>query len=87
MASNEGNRTGNRVCKHLRSKEMFYQSETGARAAGPTGSAGAWTRCAGEDDDLASGLFWCMHSQTCLGPDGGAAGDEECLPGRLCYEV
>ncbi len=69
MASNEDNRTGNRVCKHLRSKEMFYESETI------------------EDEDRASGLFWCMHSQTCLGPDGGAAGDEECLPGRLCYEV
>ncbi len=78
MASNEDNRTGNRVCKHLRSKEMFYESETGGAGL---------TRCAGEDEDLASGLFWCMHSQTCLGPDGGAAGDEECFPGRLCYEV
>ncbi len=80
MAIEEHNRTGNCVCKHLRSKEMFYQSETAARAAGSTG-------CAGEDDDLSSGLFWCMHSQNCLGPDGRTAGDEECLPGRSCYEV
>ena len=69
MAIDEHDRTGNCVCKHLRSKEMFYQSETA------------------EDQDFASGLFWCTHSQNCLGPDGRAAGDEECLPGRSCYEV
>ncbi len=33
-----------------------------------------------------SGIFWCMHTQNCLGPDGQAAGPELCDPARACYE-
>ncbi|MBI4481374.1 MAG: hypothetical protein HY652_00650 [Acidobacteria bacterium] len=31
-------------------------------------------------------LFWCMHTQTCLGPDGQVAEPEQCKPGRGCYD-
>jgi hypothetical protein len=30
--------------------------------------------------------FWCQHTFKCLGPDGQAVGEEECAPGRVCYE-
>jgi len=30
--------------------------------------------------------FWCQHTFKCLGPDGQAVGEEECAPGRACYE-
>ncbi len=32
------------------------------------------------------GLFWCLHTQTCLGPDGGLAEPGNCSsPDRACY--
>jgi hypothetical protein len=30
--------------------------------------------------------FWCQHTFKCLGPDGQPVGEEECAPGRACYE-
>ncbi len=33
-----------------------------------------------------SGIFWCSHTQNCLGPDGQVAEPESCKPGRSCYE-
>ncbi len=33
-----------------------------------------------------SGIFWCIHTQNCLGPDGQVAEPESCKPGRACYE-
>jgi len=33
-----------------------------------------------------SGLCWCVHTQNCLGPDGQVANEENCQPGRACYE-
>ena len=33
-----------------------------------------------------SGMFWCIHTQNCLGPDGRVASLEECKPGRGCFE-
>ncbi len=33
-----------------------------------------------------SGLYWCSHTQTCLGPDGQLADDRNCKPGRACYD-
>ncbi|MHB8734925.1 MAG: hypothetical protein ACYC6M_06440 [Terriglobales bacterium] len=33
-----------------------------------------------------SGIFWCVYTQNCLGPDGAAAGHEECRATRSCYE-
>jgi len=42
-----------------------------------------------QDPNLASGdrLFWCHTTQTCLGPDGKLADDEECNPARACYRA
>ena len=42
-----------------------------------------------QDPSLASGdrLFWCHSTQTCLGPDGKVADDEECNPSRPCYRA
>jgi hypothetical protein len=32
------------------------------------------------------GLFWCLDTQTCLGPDGKLAEPGNCSsPGRACY--
>ncbi|MBI2820721.1 MAG: hypothetical protein HYX74_00720 [Acidobacteria bacterium] len=32
------------------------------------------------------GLFWCLHTQTCIGPDGELAEPGACSsPGRGCY--
>ena len=33
-----------------------------------------------------SGIFWCIHTQNCLGPDGKVADQESCQPGRSCFE-
>jgi hypothetical protein len=33
-----------------------------------------------------SGICWCVHTQNCLGPDGRVASEENCQPGRACYE-
>jgi hypothetical protein len=32
-------------------------------------------------------LFWCLHTQNCLGPDGKVADDYECNETRGCYEA
>ena len=33
-----------------------------------------------------SGYFWCLHTQTCLGPDGKIVEPAECdSPGRSCH--
>lgn len=34
-----------------------------------------------------SGLFWCMHSQNCLGPDGQVVTPTTCKVGRECFEA
>ncbi len=34
-----------------------------------------------------SGIFWCSHTQNCLGPDGQVADPEACKPGRGCFET
>lgn len=33
-----------------------------------------------------SGIYWCNHTQNCLGPDGATASVESCKPGRACFE-
>lgn len=33
-----------------------------------------------------SGIYWCIHTQNCLGPDGQAAQPSACQPGRGCYK-
>ena len=35
---------------------------------------------------MGSGIFWCVHTQNCLGPDGQVAEPGNCKPGRSCYE-
>ncbi len=37
--------------------------------------------------DSGSGLYWCAHTQNCMGPDGKAVYWTECKPGRTCYEL
>ena len=69
MSQENPNLLGHRPCKHLRSKEMFYDAGGDAHI-----------------DDGTSGIFWCMHSQNCLGPDGLPASDEDCDRNRACFE-
>jgi hypothetical protein len=33
-----------------------------------------------------SGIFWCIHTHNCLGPDGQVAEPGSCKPGRGCYQ-
>lgn len=34
-----------------------------------------------------SGYYWCLHTQTCLGPDGQMAEPGQCnVPGRSCHK-
>jgi hypothetical protein len=35
---------------------------------------------------MSSGIFWCIHTHNCLGPDGRTAEPDECKPGRSCYD-
>jgi hypothetical protein len=35
---------------------------------------------------MGSGIFWCVYTQNCLGPDGSVAEPEQCTPGRGCFE-
>ncbi|MGA3258725.1 MAG: hypothetical protein ABSE35_07580 [Bryobacteraceae bacterium] len=57
-------------CEKLRWKGMFVQ----AVWEDPTVQ---------HSDDRA---FWCQHTFKCLGPDGQAVGEEECVAGRGCFE-
>jgi hypothetical protein len=38
-----------------------------------------------EDDQYASGLFWCTKTHENFGPDGESAGKNECCSSRSCY--
>lgn len=35
----------------------------------------------------AEGPFWCVHTQSLIGPDGQIADAESCRPGRGCCET
>lgn len=61
------------LCSSLRWKGLFY----------PGGEAL-------KDPDVQpsnSGYFWCLHTQLCLGPDGGLAEPGECdKAARACHK-
>ncbi len=38
------------------------------------------------EERAGSGIFWCTHTQNCLGPDGKPASRDACGPTRQCYE-
>ncbi len=38
-------------------------------------------------DAGAEGPFWCLHTQSLLGPDGKIVELESCRPGRSCCET
>jgi len=60
------------ICNCLRSKQMFYEGDIL------------------EEDPLhphPHGPFWCVITQSLIGPDGGLAGDKTCKPGRSCCET
>jgi hypothetical protein len=66
--STEPLRLKTQTCKHLRSKEMFYDNGIPLEERG------------------SSGIFWCMRTHHCMGPDGTAVDREDCVPGRSCYQ-
>jgi hypothetical protein len=33
-----------------------------------------------------SGLYWCAHTQTVIGPDGQVAEPDNCVAGRSCHQ-
>ena len=34
-----------------------------------------------------SGHFWCVHTQTVIGPDGKIVSDSDCHSDRMCFEA
>jgi len=66
---------GGEVCQCLRSKELFYQ---------PAPSA---VEGAGTEASEAHGPFWCVRTQSLVGPDGQLVDTESCRPGRSCCET
>jgi hypothetical protein len=38
-----------------------------------------------EDDEFASGVYWCGKTQEGFGPDGQPASKSDCCNGRPCY--
>lgn len=37
--------------------------------------------------DSGSGIYWCAHTQNCIGPDGEIVHLEHCKASRGCYET
>jgi hypothetical protein len=35
---------------------------------------------------MRSGHFWCVHTQTVVGPDGKFVTQEDCSAERMCFE-
>lgn len=58
------------VCRCIRAKTLFYQTDQ-------------------QEEDAAgvAGPFWCSHTQSPLGPDGGVVDVSGCRPGRSCCET
>lgn len=82
------------VCRCLRSKTLFYQVEgpvpiPPGRDEGlvPTEVEGEPTGTDGLVPSEAEGPFWCLHTQSLLGPDGKIVELESCRPGRSCCET
>ena len=40
---------------------------------------------ASEDDEFASGIYWCTKTHESFGPDGEPVAKKQCCEGRLCY--
>ena len=57
-------------CGSLRSKKFFMRDGLATEA---------------EHYLDASNHCWCRHTQLAVGPDGGRAKPERCVPGRECY--
>jgi hypothetical protein len=38
-----------------------------------------------EDDEYASGAYWCLRTQEPFGPDGETCGKKQCCANRTCY--
>ena len=38
-----------------------------------------------QDDEYASGAYWCCRTHETFGPDGEPVGKAECCAGRSCY--
>jgi hypothetical protein len=41
----------------------------------------------GEEDEFASGIYWCVRTQENMGPDGQSCSKCECGPERACYQA
>jgi hypothetical protein len=38
-----------------------------------------------EDDECASGIYWCARTQEAFGPDSQIVGKNDCCAGRSCF--
>jgi len=59
------------LCRCLRSKEMYIHIDEPG-----------WSMA-----DSHSGIFWCIHTQNCIGPDGQVVEPQNCTPGRSCHQA
>lgn len=68
---NAGFRVVTERCGNLRWKGMFI--DVSGDAASPEAEAG-------------DRIYWCVHTQNCLGPDGQVADADACNTLRSCYQ-
>lgn len=59
------------TCRCLRSKEMYLHVD----------------QLDWKTEGSHSGIYWCIHTQNCVGRDGRVAEPASCQPGRSCYEA
>ncbi len=74
------------VCRCLRSKTLFYQVE-GPGPSPPGRDEGLVPSEVEGEPAGTDGPFWCLHTQSLLGPDGKIVELESCRPGRSCCET
>ncbi len=68
--------SGHRLCRHLRSKEMYYATAEMVERARANPAAA-----------FEGKYFWCLKTFKAEGPEGEPCGAEECPPTRACYEA
>ena len=70
------------VCQCLREKKMYY-----AEGVELPADAQDILRPDDKPSQLPQGPFWCVLTQSLIGPDDGFANVETCKPGRSCCDT
>lgn len=68
--------SGHKLCRFLRCKEMYYDSQAQLERAR-----------ANPEQAFDGKHFWCTKTYKVDGPDAQQCGADACAPGRACYEA